>query len=130
MASRRRRPRPLAVVICRSKARYAGGMLRLSSALLVAATGLCLLAADSAVAAKLPVARRADPSLDPYLRTQLTTTPLAAMTADQLWLSAHSNPIVAHDSDPTVSFNLLGWASKPKVAVYLNATGVNPEHPA
>jgi hypothetical protein len=106
-------------------------MLRLPPALLVvAAIGVSLLAADVASAAKLDVARRVDPSLDSYLRTELAATPLSAMTADQTWLSSHSSPLVAHDSDPTVSFNLLGWATKPKVAVYLNATGVNPQRPA
>ena len=104
-------------------------MLRLTPALVAVATGLSLLAAGTASAARLDVARRVDPSLDPYLRTSLIKTPLSTMTADQRWLSTRSSPIAVHDSDPTVSLNVTGWATKPKVAVYLNATGVNPYRP-
>lgn len=97
-------------------------------AALVALSALCAFA-STADAAKLNVARRVEPTLDPYLKTELIKTPIAQLTADQSWLSSHANPIVVHDSDPTVSLNVTGWASKPTVAVYKNATGVNPYQP-
>ena len=106
--------------------------MRLPSAVVAFATclSLSLIASDVASAAKLDVARRVDPSLDGTLRTPQAKTPVADLTADQRWLSGHGSPIVVHDSDPAVSLNLTGWASKPKIAVYYNATGVNPWRPA
>ena len=73
----------------------------------------------------LPVSRRADPSLDRYTRTAKAQTTLKGMSGAQQWLSAKAHPLVAHDSDPTVSLNATGWATSPNVAVYVNATGVN-----
>ncbi len=63
------------------------------------------------------------------MRTELAATPLGTMSFNQQWLSTHARPLVVHDSDPVVSLNTTGWASKPKVSVYYNATGVNPYHP-
>lgn len=104
-------------------------MLRLRPAVATAAFCLSLIAVDSAGAARLDVARRVDPTLDSYLATPLIKTSLSAMTTDQKWISKRSGPIVVHDSDPSVSLNVTGWASKPKVVSYMNATGVNPSRP-
>ncbi len=73
----------------------------------------------------LPVSRRSDPSLDRYTRTSKPHTSLRGMNGAQEWLSSKAKPLVAHDSDPTVSLNATGWATAPQVAVYVNATGVN-----
>ncbi|MBJ7471127.1 MAG: hypothetical protein JHD16_07485 [Solirubrobacteraceae bacterium] len=105
--------------------------MRLSPAMVAAATCLTLLASDAHAATVAPpggieISRRVDPSLDPFMRTEQRQTPAAAMTFNQQWLSTHARPLVVHDSDPAVSLNLTGWATKPKVAVYYNATGVNP----
>ncbi len=63
------------------------------------------------------------------MKTELVQTPLSAMTFNQQWLSTHARPLVVHDSDPVVSLNLTGWASKPHVSAYYNATGVAPWNP-
>ncbi len=108
--------------------------MRLSPAIAAAAACFTLLASDAAAATIAPpgrieVSRRVDPTLDPYMKTELFKTPLSAMTFNQQWLSTHARPLVVHDSDPTVSLNLTGWATKPKVSVYYNATGVNQYRP-
>lgn len=72
----------------------------------------------------LPVSRRSDPSIDRYTWSERPTTTLAQMTSAQRWISQHAAPFVAHDSDARVSRNLLGWATKPQVHAYVNATGV------
>ena len=72
----------------------------------------------------LPVRRRSDPSIDRYTRSPREATPRRRMTGAQRWLSARSQPFVAHDSDPRVSLNLTGWATRPEVHAYVNATGV------
>ncbi len=82
-------------------------------------------AQEVAAPSLLPVSRRADPSLDRYSRTSRPQTSLHGMNGAQEWLSARAQPLVAHDSDPTVSLNTTGWATSPQVAVYVNATGVN-----
>lgn len=79
---------------------------------------------------KLDLSRRSDPSLDRYVRTARRSTPVGAMTDAQRWLSSNARPIVMHDSDPHVSLYATGWGTKPKVAVYVNATGVNRWRPA
>lgn len=108
--------------------------MRLHSGFLAAAAVLLTLATDAAHAAVAPagrieVSRRVEPTLDDYIRTPFEQTPLASMTENQQWLSTHARPLVVHDSDPAVSLNVTGWASKPKVAVYYNATGVSPWNP-
>lgn len=75
---------------------------------------------------QIDVSRRVDPTLDNYMRTEQPLTPFAALNTNQRWLSTHARPLVLHDSDPTVSLNITGWATKPKVAAYINGTGVNP----
>ncbi len=77
------------------------------------------------VSSMLPVSRRSDPSLDRYTRTAKAHTSLRGMSGAQQWLSTKAHPLVAHDSDPTVSLNATGWATGPNVSVYVNATGVN-----
>lgn len=77
----------------------------------------------------LPVSRRSEPSIDRYTRSAEAITPLAKMTSAQQWISSRARPFVAHDSDATVSRNLLGWATKPDVHAYVNATGVNLYNP-
>lgn len=101
----------------------------------VVAAALLLPVTDAAAAAiappgKIEVSRRVDPTLDQFMRTADAKTPLDQMSPGQQWLSTHARPLVVHDSDPVVSLNLTGWASKPRIAVYLNATGVNPHRPA
>ncbi|MDO9355353.1 MAG: hypothetical protein Q7T55_16760 [Solirubrobacteraceae bacterium] len=81
------------------------------------------------VSTALGVSRRSDPSIDRYTRSPRATTPLRRMTSAQTWLSTRASPFVAHDSDPTVSLNLVGWASGPDVHAYVNATGVNLYNP-
>ena len=109
--------------------------MRLLPAIAASAACLTLLATDAASAAtvappgRIEISRRADPSLDQFMRTELAATPLGSMTFNQQWLSTHARPLVVHDSDPVVSLNTTGWATKPHVAVYYNATGVNPYHP-
>ncbi|MBJ7470050.1 MAG: hypothetical protein JHD16_02065 [Solirubrobacteraceae bacterium] len=82
-------------------------------------------AQETPVSSLLPVSRRADPSLDRYTRTPKPRTGARSLNGAQQWLSAKAQPLVAHDSDPTVSLHATGWASGPNVAVYVNATGVN-----
>ncbi|MDO9354140.1 MAG: hypothetical protein Q7T55_10620, partial [Solirubrobacteraceae bacterium] len=97
----------------------------------LAVAALVLLAAfdaSTAAAARLDVSRRVDPSLDGYLFTPLAKTPISSMSADQRWISSHASPLVVHDSDPRVSQYLTGWATKPKLAAYVNGTGVHPSH--
>lgn len=77
----------------------------------------------------LPLSRRADPSLDRYTRTPRRRTATRSLNGAQLWLSERERPLVAHDSDPTVSLNAVGWGTKPAVDVYVNATGVNAYNP-
>lgn len=105
--------------------------MRLRLAMFAAAAALFVPASEAAALTiadpgQVEVSRRVDPSLDSDMRTLLPQTPLAAMTPQQRWLSTHARPLVVHDSDPTVSLNLTGWATKPKVAAYINGTGVNP----
>ena len=102
---------------------------------LAAAAMVSLPAADASAAAiappgKIEVSRRVDPSLDSFMRTPQRQTASGEMTFGQQWLTTHARPLVVHDSDPTVSLNLTGWATKPKITVYYNATGVNPHRPA
>ncbi|MDQ8043460.1 MAG: hypothetical protein AAGC46_00550 [Solirubrobacteraceae bacterium] len=77
------------------------------------------------ISTALPVSRRAEPSIDRYTWTDRATTPLKRMTSAQRWISAHARPFVAYDSAPTVSRNLLGWATHPDIQVYVNAAGPN-----
>ncbi len=83
---------------------------------------------QTANAATMNVARRVEPSLDPYLFTTAATTSVADMTAAQKWLATNIRPLVLHDSDPRVSEFVNGWAQRPYTAAYYNGTGVNPSH--
>lgn len=74
--------------------------------------------------AVLPLSRRADPSIDRYTFSDSARTPVAAMTDAQRAIAEQWDPFVAYDSDPRVSQHILGWAKRPSVSVYVNATGV------
>ncbi|MBO9533522.1 MAG: hypothetical protein J7513_11160 [Solirubrobacteraceae bacterium] len=74
--------------------------------------------------AVLPLSRRADPSVDRYTFTEAAKTAASAMTDAQEAIATTWDPFVAYDSDPRVSRYVRGWAKRPPVSVYVNATGV------
>lgn len=115
------RPRPLLAALLAGAAALTAGAYVGGAVLAPSQTS----AQEAPAPSLLAVSRRADPSLDRYLRTAKRHTSARAMNGAQEWLSTRSQPIVAHDSDPTVSLNTTGWATNPNVAVYVNATGVN-----
>lgn len=115
------RPRPLLTALLAGAAALTAGAFAGGTVLAPDQTS----AQEAPTPSLLPVSRRADPSLDRYLRTPREHTSTRSMNGAQQWLSTKASPIVAHDSDPTVSLNTTGWATNPYVSVYVNATGVN-----